>query len=806
VRRVVSTVYALKPRFQAVLRPFVGRLAAAGVTANQVTAAAAVGSLAVGLLVGSLVEERALFLLLSLWFLVRMALNAVDGMLAREFRQQSRLGAYLNELGDVVSDAALYAPFALVPPLGALGVGSVIVLATWSEFAGALGPMIGASRQYDGPMGKSDRAVVFGALGVWFGLGGTLPGWLGGLMPLIAGLLILTIANRVRSGLAEARRLDVASAVPITTDALGRTLRLVEEKTFRSHDRTELFYRYWPARSATPRGAVLLFHRGHEHGGRMAHLADELDLPDFVIFAWDARGHGRSRGEGGNTASLTTSVRDVQDFIDHIAATYAIATEDIAIVAQSVGAVLVAAWAHDYAPRIRCLVLASPAFRVKLYVPFARILLRLRYALFGDFFVNSYVKARFLTHDPTRVASYDSDPLITRPIAVNILLQLYEAGARVVADARAIIVPTQLLISGADWVVDTPAQHRFYERLGTPTKERHVLPGFFHDTLGERDRRLAIDKARAFILARFAEAPETVSLLDANRMSYTRDEADALASPLPPMSLRGLYWAAMRQAMRVGGRLSTGIELGHTTGFDSGSMLDYVYRNRPQGTGPFGRLVDKGYLESIGWRGIRQRKVHIEELVRAAMQHLADRDVPVRVVDIAAGHGRYVLEAIAGSTVAPQLIQLRDYSDLNVAAGTRLIQEKGLGSVATFVKGDAFDGAALAAIKPTPTLGIVSGLYELFPENAMVRRSLAGLAAAIPAGGYLVYTGQPWHPQLEFIARALTSHRLGQPWVMRRRTQAEIDQLVAAAGFRKIEQRIDEWGIFTVSLAERLAA
>ena len=87
----------------------------------------------------------------------------------------------------------------------------------------------------------------------------------------------------------------------------------------------------------------------------------------------------------------------------------------------------------------------------------------------------------------------------------------------------------------------------------------------------------------------------------------------------------------------------------------------------------------------------------------------------------------------------------------------------------------------------------------------MVRRSLAGLAAAIPAGGYLVYTGQPWHPQLEFIARVLTSHRQGQPWVMRRRTQAEIDQLVAAAGFRKIEQRIDEWGIFTVSLAERLA-
>jgi hypothetical protein len=165
-----------------------------------------------------------------------------------------------------------------------------------------------------------------------------------------------------------------------------------------------------------------------------------------------------------------------------------------------------------------------------------------------------------------------------------------------------------------------------------------------------------------------------------------------------------------------------------------------------------------------------------------------------------------VLEALAGSAVAPQLIQLRDYSDINVAAGSRLIAEKGLGSVATFVKGDAFDGAALAAIKPTPTLGIVSGLYELFPDNTMVRRSLEGLAAAIAPGGYLIYTGQPWHPQLEFIARVLTSHRQGQPWVMRRRTQAEIDHLVAAAGFRKVEQRIDEWGIFTVSLAERIAA
>ncbi|MBV8189383.1 MAG: class I SAM-dependent methyltransferase family protein, partial [Alphaproteobacteria bacterium] len=123
--------------------------------------------------------------------------------------------------------------------------------------------------------------------------------------------------------------------------------------------------------------------------------------------------------------------------------------------------------------------------------------------------------------------------------------------------------------------------------------------------------------------------------------------------------------------------------------------------------------------------------------------------------------------------------------------------------IARFEKADAFDPDAIAAAEPRPTLGIVSGLYELFPDNAMVRRSLDGLARAIAPGGYLVYTGQPWHPQLEMIARALTSHRGGEAWVMRRRTQAEMDQLVAAAGFRKLVQRIDEWGIFSVSLAVR---
>ena len=585
-------------------------------------------------------------------------------------------------------------------------------------------------------------------------------------------------------------------------------MREAQDLRFTTHDGVELFYRHWPAIAAeegAPRRALVMFHRGHEHGGRMAHLVDELDMPGFDFFAWDARGHGLSPGERGDSPSFATSARDVQTFIDHIRVEHGLAEEDLAVLAQSVGAVVVATWAHDYAPKIRALVLASPAFKVKLYVPFARSGLKLMRAWRGNFFVNSYVKAKFLSHDPARIASFDNDPLITRAISVNMLLGLYEAAERVVANAQAIQIPTQLLISGADFVVHRKPQEQFFERLGSLRKEQHILPGFFHDTLGERDRSHTLSRARRFLLRCFEEPVQRPSLLDADRLGATCAEAESLAAPLPPNSLRDLYWRATRAGLKFGSTLSDGVKLGFDTGFDSGSTLDYVYRNRPSGKSAIGKLIDQNYLNSIGWRGIRQRKVHAEELLRLAMAKLRVQGEAVRIVDIAAGHGRYILEALEGMEQQPDSILLRDYSDINVRDGAALIEQKGLGEIARFVKGDAFDRDDLAALDPKPTLAVVSGLYELFGSNRMVGDSLAGLAAAVEEGGYLVYTGQPWHPQLELIARALTSHRGGEAWVMRRRSQTEMDQLVEAAGFRKLTQRIDEWGIFSVSLAQRVS-
>lgn len=195
------TVYALKSRFQGLLRPLVTRLHAAGVTANQVTVGACLVSVAIGVaLVGS---PRAWFAILPVWMFVRMALNAIDGMLAREFGQKSVLGAYLNELSDVVSDAALYLPFAFVPPFTWRSVGAVILASVIGEMSGVVAQTTGASRRYDGPMGKSDRAFVFSLLALWVAVSRNLPAWANGIMWAVAALAALTILNRVRAGLRE---------------------------------------------------------------------------------------------------------------------------------------------------------------------------------------------------------------------------------------------------------------------------------------------------------------------------------------------------------------------------------------------------------------------------------------------------------------------------------------------------------------------------------------------------------------------------------------------------------------------------
>ncbi len=202
----MPSIYDMKPAFQSLLRPLCRRLAERGIKPNQVTAAALLLSCLNGAAILLNPELRWPLLALPFTLLIRMALNAIDGMLAREHRMQSRLGAVLNELGDVVADAALCLPLALVPAIPAAPIVILALLATLTEFTGVQAIQIGAERGYQGPFGKSDRAIFFGGLGLILGLGVPGGAWLTWLLSGACLLAVLTIFNRAKRALsAEAR-------------------------------------------------------------------------------------------------------------------------------------------------------------------------------------------------------------------------------------------------------------------------------------------------------------------------------------------------------------------------------------------------------------------------------------------------------------------------------------------------------------------------------------------------------------------------------------------------------------------------
>lgn len=277
-----------------------------------------------------------------------------------------------------------------------------------------------------------------------------------------------------------------------------------------------------------------------------------------------------------------------------------------------------------------------------------------------------------------------------------------------------------------------------------------------------------------------------------------------LRDEIGPWPKRAFY-ALQRVLLGSLGRLSKGMSIGLEHGFDSGASLDYVYRNQPQGDWGIGKVVDGGYLGAVGWRGIRLRRWQMQEVLgQRIAQHPASE--PLRTLDISAAGGRYVLETVKRFQDRNIHVTLRDYAAHNLQQAQQLVKQLQLKNPPQLQQRDAFADASYEDGAAPYDIVIVSGLYELFNDNAAVLRSLRGVVRQLKPGGHLQYTGQPWHAQIELIAKKLSSHR-GQPWTMRPRPRAEMDALVASAGCRKVATKIGLEGIFTVSwLATNLLA
>ena len=573
-----------------------------------------------------------------------------------------------------------------------------------------------------------------------------------------------------------------------------------DEHSFTSFDHSELFYRVWHPDGKAKKKALVLFHGGHEHSGRFQDLVERLALQDISVFAWDARGHGRSPGVRGYAEHYMDVVRDVDAFIQHITATHKIPCEEMVVMGHSVGSVTVASWIHDYAPNIRGAVLGSPAFDVKLYVPLAYPALRIWQKIKAESFVSSYVKPHMLTHDEEEAEARGKDKLISPNIAVRVLTSLYDTAKRVIADAHTIKVPVLVLSAGKDWVVKRSAQEKFIENLGSDNKELVVYPGFFHEIYHETERARPIARAKAFIEDCFAQERMGVNLLE-------KGENDAiyqsLLEEIPAKSWKKPYYALTAFSLKnMGGKLSEGMKIGWKYGFDSGSMLNYVYKNNANGVTFIGRIIDRVYLDSPGWVGIRQRGENLQQALYESILTQQKRRKKVHIMDVAAGPGRYVFNVLKHCKDESISATCRDRDEAGLEEGRALAKSAGLDNVITYLSGDAFDPESIKNTPKQPHIVIVSGLYELFSDNKMIQTSLQGIYDRLPKNGTLIYTNQPWHPQLELIARTLVN-RDQEPWIMRPRSQAEMNQLVESVGFKRQKMWIDNAGIFTVSIASK---
>jgi len=422
---------------------------------------------------------------------------------------------------------------------------------------------------------------------------------------------------------------------------------------FTTFDGTQLLYRVWQHDSKSPTSlsskAVIILHRGHEHSQRYAEFAQSLVDEETVVFAWDARGHGLSPGKRGDAETFGDFARDLDYFVKHVAKETALHTQDIVIVGHSVGAVTLATWVHDYAPNIRGMILATPAFDVRLYMPFAKPALRAYGQVAPKSTIKSYVQPRMLTNDKAEAEKYQDDDLISPEISVRLLVDMADTANRVIEDAATISTPTLLIQADKDLVVNDKAQSKFFDRLSSPIKECLVLGGQRHGVFHELGRHETFAAVKTFIDKLYRQKSTTPDLTNAHQSGVTYDEHKKLSEALPIYCPRRWGFALQRLTLNTVGRLSRGVQIGLATGFDSGVSLDHVYENDPRGTTVIGRVLDRVYLNSIGWKGIRQRRVHLQQQLadaittvaakRCESPHQEDEDA-VRILDVATGELR----------------------------------------------------------------------------------------------------------------------------------------------------------------------
>ena len=559
---------------------------------------------------------------------------------------------------------------------------------------------------------------------------------------------------------------------------------------FNTFDGNKIFYRVWNFEKN--KKSLIIIHRGHEHSERLNNLAQDEKFLKYNIFAYDLRGHGYT--EVKSSPNSMDYVRDLNSFVKHIKSEYQIKEEDIFIIANSIGGVILSAYVHDFAPNIAGIALLAPAFEIKLYIPFAKQLVTLLTKIKKDAKVMSYVKAKVLTHDIEEQNKYNSDKLINKEINAKLLIDLADMGKRLVEDSMAIELPTIIFSAEKDYVVKNSAQKKFFLNLSSKKRKFIELENFYHGIIFEKERQKVYKMLDDFIQDVFKNQNTT---LDLSPREFSRKEYERIALKEYPLTEK-IFYSIQKFSMKTFGFLSKGISLGLKYGFDSGISLDYIYKNQANGKLFIGKFIDRFYLNQIGWAGVRERKKNLLSLIEEKINNLGEENV--KILDVAGGTGNYLFD-IKEKYPKVQIL-INEFKKSNIEVGEKVIKKNNWENI-SFVNYDCFDRETYKKINYTPNIVIISGVFELFEDNKMLENTISEVAEILEKNGAVIYTGQPWHPQLKQIALVLNSHKGNdKSWLMRRRSEKELDSLFEKYNLNKEKMLIDNNGIFTVSLAE----
>ena len=564
----------------------------------------------------------------------------------------------------------------------------------------------------------------------------------------------------------------------------------MENLFFDTFDGNKIFYRKWNFEK--DKKTLIIIHRGHEHSERLNILTQDEKFLKYNIFAYDLRGHGYTKIK--SSPNSMDYVRDLDSFVKHIKSKYQIKEEDIFIIANSIGGVILSAYVHDFAPNIAGIALLAPAFEIKLYIPFARQLITLLTKIKKDAKVMSYVKAKVLTHDVAEQSKYNSDKLINKEINAKLLIDLADMGKRLVEDSMAIELPTIIFSAEKDYVVKNSAQKKFFLNLSSKKREFIELENFYHGIIFEKERQKIYKMLDDFIQDVFKNQNTT---LDVSPREFSRKEYERIALKEYPLNEK-IFYSIQKFSMRTFGFLSKGISLGLKYGFDSGISLDYIYKNHANGKLLIGKFIDRFYLNQIGWRGVRERKKNLLSLIEEKINSLGEENA--KILDVAGGTGNYLFDI---KEKYPKIkILINEFKKSNIEVGKKVIKKNNWEDI-SFINYDCFDKETYKKINYTPNIVIISGVFELFENNKMLENTISGITEILDKNGAVIYTGQPWHPQLKQIALVLNSHKGNEKsWLMRRRSEKELDSLFEKYDLKKEKMLIDNNGIFTVSLAE----